>query len=535
VSDSSYKLTTSSRRQPVNNRQRPRPVKKVRVKTSKATTAKAPKHQYPTKNPAITTTAVPVPRTPVVKPLNTNNGQIPPYNPNTVKVKSVRVRKQPLPKRSNSNRKTRLKPMARNILYGLRLLIVGVGIGAIVGTALSVLDPASHVNTAESPVIGQSQQQTTQNTSNTASTLVLSQENLTLKSAIVNLAATTPNFTTGVFLVDLDTSSFIDLNGAASFPSASTIKLPILIALFQEVDAGKISLEESIATKPELVAGGSGDIQRAPIGTKYTILDLATKMIVISDNTATNMLIERLGGMDNLNQRFRSWGLASTSLRNLLPDLNGTNTTSPKDLAGLIAMTTKGNIVSNQSRDRILDIMRRTVKDTLLPSGIGQGATIAHKTGDIATMVADVGLIESPTGKRYIAAVMVQRPNNDTRAETLISSISRLAYQQLTQTNTAQSNPGRVPPTNNISPTIQPSNINPPLSTTNSTSGYNYQSPSINSLPSNAPGINSLPNNAPGITPYPNNMGGVTMPTNGYQPSYQQPVTTPQYYYPYQR
>jgi beta-lactamase class A len=529
VSDSSYKLTASSRRQPVNRRQRPRLVKKVKVKTSKVKTAKPPQH-HPNNNPAITTTAVPVPRSRAGKPLNKkNNGQIPPYNPNTVPVKSVRVRKQPSQKRSATSRKTPLKPMARNILYGLRLLIVGVGIGAIVGTALSVLDPATHVNTAESPVIGQSQQQATQNSSTTASTLVLSQENLNLKSAIVNLAAATPNLTTGVFVVDLDTSSFTDINGAATFPSASTIKLPILIALFQEVDAGKIRLEDSIATKQELVAGGSGEIQRAPVGTKYTILDLATKMITISDNTATNMLIERLGGIESLNQRFQSWGLASTSLRNLLPDLNGTNTTSPKDLAGLIAMITKGNIVSTQSRDRILDIMRQTVKDTLLPSGLGQGATIAHKTGDIAAMIADVGLIESPTGKRYIAAVMVQRPNNDSRAETLISSISRLAYQQLTQTNPAPSNPGRIPPTNNIPPTTQPSNINPSLPTGTNAPGYNYQ------YPNQSPSINSLPNNAPGIAPYPNNMGSATMPSNGYQPSYQQPVTTPQYYYPSQR
>jgi beta-lactamase class A len=483
VSDSSYKLTTSSRRQ------RTRPVKQV--KTSKPKVAKKTGQRQPT----------PVKRTRVV------SGEIPPYSPNTVRVKSVRVRKQPLPRKGAGTRKTRLKPMARNLLYGLRLLIVGVGIGAIVGTALSVLDPANHMNPAESP------QQTTQNSANSASTLVLSQENLALKSAIVNLTAATPNLTTGVFLVDLDNGSFIDINGTATFASASTIKLPILVALFQEVDEGKIRLDDTIATKPEMIAKGSGDIQFQPIGTKFSIIDLATKMITVSDNTATNMLIERLGGKDSLNQRFRSWGLASTSMQNPLPDLNGTNTTSPKDLAGLIGMITKGNIVTTQSRDRILDIMRNTVKDTLLPSGLGQGATIAHKTGDIASMVADVGLIESPTGKRYIAAVMVQRANNDNRAEALIGSISRLAYQQLTPTNPVQSNPGR------ISPTVQPSA--PPVSTGTNTPSYNYQSPNINPLPNN--------------TPYLNNPGAVTAPTNGYQPNYQQPTTPPQYYYPSQR
>jgi beta-lactamase class A len=98
-----------------------------------------------------------------------------------------------------------------------------------------------------------------------------------------------------------------------------------------------------------------------------------------------------------------------------------------------------------RSRDLILDIMRRTERNHLLPSGLGAGARIHHKTGDIATMLADVGLIDIPTGKRYIAAVMIQRSNNDPQAEKLISSISRAAYEQFSQ-NTPP-NPVMNPPT----------------------------------------------------------------------------------------
>jgi beta-lactamase class A len=245
-------------------------------------------------------------------------------------------------------------------------------------------------------------------------------------------------------------------------------------------------------------------------------------MITISDNTATNMLIERLGGIAALNERFRSWGLSTTNLRNVLPDIEGTNSTSPKELVNLIAMVSKGNLVSTASRDRILDIMRRTVKDNLLPSGIGQGATIAHKTGEIGGILADAGLVDLANGKRYLIATIVQRPRNDASAEKLISSISRATFGQFSQAGIAPNNP---PSGTNIQPTpinpVQPPVVTSPLSHTNPVpmphTGYQQ------------PGISPIPSSSTYMTPIPNNMGGVPTTT------YQSPVVTPQYYYPYQR
>jgi beta-lactamase class A len=199
------------------------------------------------------------------------------------------------------------------------------------------------------------------------------------------------------------------------------------------VDAGKIRLDEVLTLQPGMIGGGSGELQYKPPGTKFTALEVVTKMVTISDNTATNMLIARLGGAELLNQRFQSWNLTTTKIRNALPDLTGTNTTSPKDLANLMALVNRGDLVTLRSRDRLLDIMRRTVTDSLLPRGLGEGAIIAHKTGDIGSMVGDVGLVDMPSGKRYIAAVMVKRPYNDSRAQDLIRQVSRLAYGQFSQ------------------------------------------------------------------------------------------------------
>jgi beta-lactamase class A len=521
VSESSDKLTAFSRRQPLNSRQRPLiqkvAQKKVKNQQHSATGGDIgltrPKNDVsppsiPTGTRRVKGLVMPV----AVKPIPTAKGKIPPLKPGAVKSKTVRVEKQLLPKKGRPvSRKTRLKPMARTMLYILRLLIVGVGIGAIIGTVLSILDPANRINTTSSGQsnpnvgVGRSQPQPTQNPS--VSSLYLTQEITPLKNAVQNLAAANSDLTPGAFLVDLDTGAYVDLNGSASFPAASTIKVPILVAFFQDVDAGKIRLDEMLTMQQEMMAGGSGNLQYKPAGTKFSALEVATKMITISDNTATNMLIAHMGGAETLNQRFRSWGLTTTTIRNQLPDLQGTNTTSPKELGNLITIVNQGNLVSMRSRDLILDIMRRTEKDNLLPSGLGTGARIYHKTGDIGTMLADAGLVDIPTGKRYIAAVMVQRPTNDPRAEKLISSISRAAYEQFSQ--------NAVTPSNTTSPipgaSYQPPIITPavPNNTTTNMPISGYQSPII--------------------APPPNSMGSTsTTPANGY-PS---PVTNPQYYPP---
>jgi beta-lactamase class A len=155
--------------------------------------------------------------------------------------------------------------------------------------------------------------------------------------------------------------------------------------------------------------------------------------MVVSDNTATNMVIDRLGGMTALNQRFKSWGLSATLLANPLPDVKATNTTSPKDLATLMSQVQNGKLVSMKSRDRLLEIMRRIENDTLLPQGLDKGATIAHKTGTLGGLLGDIGLIDTPTGKRYLASVLVKRQRNDPNAEKLVQQISRLAYQRFNQ------------------------------------------------------------------------------------------------------
>ncbi len=317
------------------------------------------------------------------------------------------------------------------MLYGARLMVFGVGIGVLAGTLLSVWDPANRLTAGSNPnppAIAQVKP---------VESLQLGQELVDLKGKVATLVAQQKGTKAGIMLLDLDTNAYVDINAGEVFPAASTIKFPVLVAFFQAVDAGKLQLSEPLVMKKEEVATESGDMQYQPVGTTFSAIETATQMMVISDNTATNMLIERLGGKAALNQQFKEWGLSATLLNAPLPDVKATNTTSPKDLAALMSQVQNGKLMSMKSRDRLLEIMRRIENDTLLPQGLDKGATIAHKTGTLGGLIGDIGLIDTPSGKRYLASVLVQRPRNDPNAEKLVQQISRLAYQRFNQGDTA--------------------------------------------------------------------------------------------------
>lgn len=326
------------------------------------------------------------------------------------------------------------------VLYLIRLVILGVGVAAIAGTLLSVLSPSNLATStgqddaagevtagaAEGPLVAGT-------TASLVSDVALAQDMTLLKAEIEQLAALTPGLTQSVFVVDLDTGDYVDIAGDQGMAAASTVKVPILVAFLQEVDAGNIALNQGLVMQEEQMAGGSGTMQNDPVGTRYTALEVATEMIVNSDNTATNMIVDALGGIEALNQRFQNWGLESTIVRNPLPDLEGTNTTSTRDLVLLMALVDQGGLLTSRSRDRMFSIMQRTVNRSLIPFGINDDSLMANKTGNLDEVLGDVALVDVPNGKRYAISVLVERPENDGRASELIRRTSETAHAELSQ------------------------------------------------------------------------------------------------------
>ena len=319
--------------------------------------------------------------------------------------------------------------LPKSIGYGIRLLIIGLGVAAIAGTLLSVLTPADKS-------LGQGTAAETQSAVNASVTqkddiLTTNQELTQLKNSLAELQELIPELTPTVYVFDLDTGDYVDISGDASVPAASTIKLPILVAFFKAVDEGRITVNQTIAMQSSQIAKGSGDMLTQPPGTRYTALEVATQMIINSDNTATNMMIDLLGGTIALNQQFLDWGLTTTVLNNPLPDIEGTNTTTAKDLVRMLAHLHKGDVLSLRSRDRVFNILQRTYNKKLLPAGVGEGALSYNKTGNIGGVLGDVALMDLSNGKRYAIAALVQRPDNDGRAQELIRRISQAVYQTM--------------------------------------------------------------------------------------------------------
>jgi beta-lactamase class A len=262
---------------------------------------------------------------------------------------------------------------------------------------------------------------------NVLASLPKGRELTSLRSQLKSLMADYSFLSPGIFFIDVETGDYVDINGSKVFPAASTIKLPVLLALFEAVDAGRVRLDETLVVTNASIASGSGNLQYYR-GAKLSVLATATKMITISDNTATNMIVKRLGGLAAVNERFRSWGLETTYMKNYMGDFKGTNKSSAIDLVRVSALIAKRMIITPESRAKVLDILNATSNRKLLRAGLGRGANIAHKTGDIGFVIGDAGIIEKPSGKLYLAGVFVRRPYNDTRGRDFVQKVSRITY-----------------------------------------------------------------------------------------------------------
>lgn len=382
----------------------------------------------------------------------------------TVKAKAIDTDK--VSQRKAKNRPT--NPLTVVFFSILRLMIMGIGLSAIAGTALTVFDPAgflaTYLKTPALPSFAKEIPKTPEKAASPPkekSTIVLGSELTALKAKLDKIAAQSKyaKVKPQAWFMDLDNGAYVSVNGSVALPAASTIKIPVLVAFFEDLDAGKIHLDEMLTMDKAIITGESGTMQYQPPGTKFTALETATKMIVISDNTATDMLIRRLGGKDSLNKRFRQWGMTNTVINNRLPDLEGTNTTSPEDLGKLLARVERGDLLTMRSRDRLLGIMRETRTRTLLPQGIEKEAIISHKTGDIGSIIGDAGIIDIPTGKRYIGAIFTARPYNDPTGRAVIQDFSRTAYQHFKWYQPRQAVKTPKTQTNSQKPTVHSSTV----------------------------------------------------------------------------
>lgn len=259
----------------------------------------------------------------------------------------------------------------------------------------------------------------------------------TLKNEMVGILKNYKNLHAGIFVYDYQTGKTAEINADEVFPAASIIKIPVLLDLFnrsknlEREGFGAIDLNKKITFTEAHRTEGSGNLQYTSANTNYTIDHLAKIMIRNSDNSATNMLIEEVGGINEINSSLRHWGFQKTQISNWLPDLRGTNTTTPHEIATMIYNIDNQKFIPLKSSASIKEYMSKVENRTLIRSQIPDDVILMHKTGDIGTMLGDAGTVFTPDGKKFIIAIMVKRPHNDYGARELIQKISKTIYNHL--------------------------------------------------------------------------------------------------------
>ena len=242
------------------------------------------------------------------------------------------------------------------------------------------------------------------------------------------------------FFFSLDNEIYAEINSDNALPAASSIKVPILIVLLTMLDRGEIFWDEKLALTKDIIGSGAGWMAYQELGEEFPVFEVANEMIRVSDNTATNLLVKRLGGINIVNQKFKEIGLKNTKINNYLPDLDGTNVTSTKDLSLAMALVDSGYLLNVTSRDIFREIMQKSKTNTLIPSGILRGLgeenkdidyhlslkgyLVQNKTGDIGISYSDTAIIKTPSNTRAFASFIVKGPFNDPRSPELIRNLS---------------------------------------------------------------------------------------------------------------
>ncbi|HEV8209186.1 MAG TPA: serine hydrolase [Vicinamibacterales bacterium] len=230
------------------------------------------------------------------------------------------------------------------------------------------------------------------------------------------------NATWGIYVKSLETGEEIAVDADRQMETMSTIKIPLMIEVFEQIKAGKFKLTDKYTFAEKDTQPGTGTIQRLDYGAVMTVKDLITMMIIVSDNTATEVLFRMVGGPDAVNTRMQTLGLKTTRAMNVpskwFPALRSAPTTeqfyregkSPfgystaREMGRLLEMMERGTLVDKPSSDLMLRIMRSQLYRTRIPRFV-TGYTIPHKTGDFLPYVGDdVGMLEAP-GRTIILSV----------------------------------------------------------------------------------------------------------------------------------
>jgi len=268
-----------------------------------------------------------------------------------------------------------------------------------------------------------------------------------LRAALGTRIARAPANAVGLYYRSLARADSILIDANLRFHAASTMKLPVMIQIFRDADAGLLRLDDSLTVHtafPSLVEGAfivgkeddSDSTLYALVGRNRSVRDLLEQMITRSSNLATNILIERVGA-DRAQRTARALGAWSIQVLRGVEDgaayragLN--NTTTARDLGVLLQAIATGRAASGAACDSMLAILGRQEFNEGIPVGVPPAARVAHKTGWIGEVVYhDAAVVSPPPGEggRYVLVVLTGGIKEDSVAHNVVADLSRILYE----------------------------------------------------------------------------------------------------------
>ena len=250
----------------------------------------------------------------------------------------------------------------------------------------------------------------------------------------------------GVAIEDLNTGDQLFLHENEVFAQASSIKIAVLANLYLQAQQGKLKLTDLYTMQASDLVPDS-DIMGGltPGVTRLTLRDLATMMVAVSDNSATNVLIDRVG-MDNVNAMLDSLGLAHTRLRRKMMDLDAAkhgreNISTPREMMTLLEAIYRGKLLNQESTADFFQVLS-TNKDSWIPRDLPAGVKSANKPGALEAVRNDSGIV-FVEGRPYVICVMTAFLMNEREGEQAISKVSLAAWRMFDRLSRA-SEYGRV-------------------------------------------------------------------------------------------
>jgi len=252
----------------------------------------------------------------------------------------------------------------------------------------------------------------------------------------------------GVAARSLHTGEEMLLNPDEPFNAASVIKIPIMVEVFRQAEEGLLDLECRVRLAETHKVGGSGILKVLSAGMKLPIIDLVRLMIVVSDNTASNLLIG-IVGIDQVNETMRRLGFPGIVLRRKFMTVPVAkpvpSSITPRDMTGLLEKIARGQVVSAWACDLMVRIMKQQQYNDLIPallpvpgdedellSGEMPRVEIAHKTGSVSRVRHDAGIVYAP-GRDYVITILTKELPRPRDGEEAIRGIFLETYRHFTR------------------------------------------------------------------------------------------------------